>query len=218
MFSQVPSGATHSSLDLFQKPPVLLNFDYGLVQESYPLTGFDGPTIEFELRTDRNVFLDMQEIALKLCVQLVSLPSGEPVDESDKVTLVNNALHSLFSNCEVSINGEQVSTSNSLYAHKSFITTEWSHPSGCKKNILACQGYNYQVDPDNFEDIYADVGSTYADGNIVHLFGRLAVDLFNCDKLLVPKSVVRIKLIKNSPEFYLHQGKGKKKFKGKRRR
>ena len=48
LFTQVPSAATHSSLDLFQKPSVLVNFDQGTVQETYPLTGLDGPTLEFE--------------------------------------------------------------------------------------------------------------------------------------------------------------------------
>ena len=68
--TQLPSAATHSSLDLFEKNPVLVNFDHGNVQQVYPITGVDGPTLEFEIRTDRNSFLDMSEIYLKMSVTI----------------------------------------------------------------------------------------------------------------------------------------------------
>ena len=206
--TQLPSAATHSSLDLFQKNPVLVNFDHGNVQEVHPVTGVDGPTLEFEIRTDRNSFLDMSEVYLRLAVTIIDLNTLKPVDTTTQpVVLTNNALHSLFSNCEVSINGENVSTSNSLYAHKSFLTTEWSHSAECKNSILHCQGYSYEADPGNLHDVFTDRKTLSQDKknpSTYYLFGKLAVDVFNCDKLLVPKSLVRIKLVKNSPSFALN--------------
>ena len=215
LFTQVPSAATHSSLDLFQKPSVLVNFDQGTVQETYPLTGLDGPTLEFELRTDRNSFLDMTEIYLKLVVTVTDVQQFTPVDEESRMQLVNNALHSMFQNCDVSLNGEHVSTSNSLYAHKAFITTEWSHTQGCKSSILQCQGYKYENNPgklkENFDNAYYSQHNQWNDNpaNDPHFqstyffFGKLAVDLFSCEKLLVPKCLLRIKLIKNTTDFFL---------------
>ena len=155
-YAQLPSAATHTSLDLFEKLPVLVNFDNGSVQEVYPISGVDGPTLEFEVRTDRNTFLDLSEIYLRVVVKLMNITDGEVKDvtATDRILLANNSLHSLFSNCDVSINGEQVSTSNSLYAHKAFLTTEWSHPSGCKQSILKCQQYEFESNPSNLQDIF----------------------------------------------------------------
>jgi hypothetical protein len=200
--SLLPNAATHSSLDIFQKPPVLVNFEQGNVQETFPTTGIDAPTIEFELSTDRNVFLDMQEIFLKVALKVFDPKNPEAEYQPDQHAFVNNTLHSLFSNCEVSLNGEVVSNSNNLYPHKAFITTEWSHTGGCKDSLLLCQGYEYESDPADFDAIREQkVIDGVGKQTIYYFYGKLAVDFFNCEKLLLPKSKLRIKLIKNSPSF-----------------
>ena len=130
----LPNSVTHSSLDIFQKPPVLVNFDYGNMIKIFPVTGYDGPTIEFEIRTERNVCLDLQDICLAVNVEMF-LPAGTAQEKKDYIPdhlLVNNTLHSLFSSCDVTLNGEVVSKSNGLYPHRAFLTTEWSHTNGCK--------------------------------------------------------------------------------------
>jgi hypothetical protein len=198
--TQLPNAATHSSLDLFQKPPVLVNFDHGTWVETFPVTGVDGPTLEFELRNDRNVFLDISEIYLRLEICVKNLRTMIKLEKTDNVLLKNNILHSLFSDCDVSLNGEHICSSNNLYAHKAFITTEWSHTSGCKESLLECQGYKYVADPDNDEELQ----ETKRDlSKSVHLYGKLAVDFFNCEKLLIPNTLMRIKLLKNSNAFIL---------------
>lgn len=207
--TQLPSAATHSSLDLFEKNPVLVNFDHGNVQQVYPITGVDGPTLEFEIRTDRNSFLDMSEIYLKMSVTIYDLKTSKRVDTTTQpVVLTNNALHSLFSNCEVTLNNVDVSSSNSLYAHKAFLTTEWSHSAECKTSILHCQGYTYESNPGELPNVFEEKTKLSHDGESVphtyYMFGKLAVDIFNCDKLLVPRSVLRIKLVKNSSDFALN--------------
>ena len=208
--TQLPSAATHSSLDLFEKNPVLVNFDHGNVQEVYPMSGgLESACIDFEIRTDRNNFLDMSELYLNVCVQIVNLNTKKLLNTKEHpVILSNNGLHSLFSNIEVSLNGEVVSSSNSLYAQKAFITTEWSHSAECKQSILQTQGYTYEPDPSDLEEVFEmrkEVSWSEKDTvpNTYHLFGKLAVDLFNCGKLLIPKSVLRIKLTKHEIPFAL---------------
>ena len=65
---------------------------------------------------------------------------------------VNNTMHTLFSNCEVHFNNEQVYTSNGLYAHEAFISNEFSKTKGTKSSICACQRYRYEKDPASFGD------------------------------------------------------------------
>ncbi|MEN0051321.1 MAG: hypothetical protein AAF806_29925, partial [Bacteroidota bacterium] len=118
------SAATHSSLDLFESPNVLVNFKHANWEEVQPLTGVDGPTIEFAVRTDREVFLDLTKVELHLELK-ITRADGAATDATDtKVTFAKNAMHALFSNCDVFLNNELVSSANGLYAHKTFVSKE----------------------------------------------------------------------------------------------
>ena len=52
--------ATHSSLDLFEKPPLLVTFENAFTQNFGPSPSPDGPMLEFEILGDRNNFIDLQ--------------------------------------------------------------------------------------------------------------------------------------------------------------
>ncbi len=73
----IPHAATHSSLDIFQKPSVLINFDSGNCQQYFPTTAADGPSLEFTITTDRNVFLDMDKINLKLTAKILKADGND---------------------------------------------------------------------------------------------------------------------------------------------
>ena len=58
----IPSEATHSSLDLFEKPPLLVTFDQSFEQKTGPLYSPSGSSLEFEVVGDGNNFIDLQKI------------------------------------------------------------------------------------------------------------------------------------------------------------
>ena len=62
----IPSEATHSSLDLFEKPPLLVTFDQSFEQKTGPLYSPSGSSLEFEVVGDRNNFIDLQKICLEI--------------------------------------------------------------------------------------------------------------------------------------------------------
>ena len=62
----IPKPASHSSLDIFSKPEVLVSSDNSFEQETLPVTAHDAPVFEFVLPTDRNIYLDLQSVKLKL--------------------------------------------------------------------------------------------------------------------------------------------------------
>ena len=109
-------------------------------------------------------------------------------DDLHYLTHVNNLLHSLFSNCEVYLNNQQVYNSNGLYGHKALISNEFTASTRNNEGILACHGYE-------FEKELLKNGTTYYD--------KLAIDLFQCEKLLLPNTKVRLKLIRARPNFYM---------------
>ena len=142
----IPTEATHSSLDSFEKPHLLVTFEKAFTQKILPSYSPDGPMLEFEVLGYRNNFIDLQRTRLEISLRVaqnngkVLRTHATDAGLRDTPNLVNNSLSSLFSECTLSLNGEKISTTNANFAHKSFIEAEFSHGNNAKKNWLACQG------------------------------------------------------------------------------
>ena len=135
--------------------------------------------------------------------------SDEDSDEEPQTYLfyVNNLLQSLFSNCEVYFNNTMVYNANGLYPHKAEISNEFNSSAVSNKGILACHGYSFEEYPDAFDmHPFTDRASSLGTGITFSLYGRLAIDLFTCEKLLLPITKVRIKLIRARQNFYMLSG------------
>ena len=154
--NMLPTEATHSSLDLFEKPALLVTFDGSFCQKEGPVYSPNGPMLEFEVAGDRNNFFKLQKIFLEIKCKIVQASEADlkydagaaaDVTKTDAPYFFNNVLHSLFSDCTVSANGPKISNANGNYAHKSFIETEFSHNKDAKATWLACQGYLYEDNP-----------------------------------------------------------------------
>ena len=114
-------------------------------QRIYPTTSLDENYLEFELKTDRNNYVDLRQMYLVLKLKIVkgrgyenlnskelkkerkedTKADEEKVEEEQEtpfllVTHVNIILYSIFPIVEVYINNQQVDNSNGMYAHKSY--------------------------------------------------------------------------------------------------
>ena len=212
---------TNSCLEIFWKIPVLEPIESSHIEQLYPSTSLDENSIEFEFETDRSIYLDMRDIHLQI---KVSLQKGRLFDDFMKkdehgkphmgmsftdnnllfITHVNNILHSLFSNCEVYLNKQKVYNSNGLYGHKALISNEFNASTRNNEGILACHGYEFEKEPSDYEknrfidreeELLLENGSIY--------YGNLAIDLFQCEKLLLPNTKFRLKLIRARTNFYM---------------
>ena len=185
----LPAEATHSSLDLFEKPPLLATFDQSFEQKTGPLFS---PSGSFEVIGDRNNFIDLQKIYLEIKCRITKL-NGADLDydatdttKSDDASFSNNALHSMFSDCTVSANGIKISSSNGLYAQKVFIETEFSHGKDAKDTWLNCQGYIYEANPGTIStSVQSKKREIVRQSAEVNLYGRLAVDFFHARNILL---------------------------------
>ena len=65
----IPSEATHSSSDLFEKPLLLVTFDQSFEQKTGPLYSPSVSSLEFEVVSDRNIFIDLQKITWRSSVE-----------------------------------------------------------------------------------------------------------------------------------------------------
>ena len=100
------------------------------------------------------------------------------------------------------INNTMVYNANGLYPHKAQISNEFTSSSVSNKGILACHGYSFEEYPDAFDmHPFTDRANSLGTGITFSLYGRLAIDLFTCEKFLPPNTKVRIKLIRARPNF-----------------
>ena len=204
----IPSESTHSSLDLFEKQPLLVTFDQSFEQKTGPLYSPSGSSLEFEIVGDRNNFIDLQKIYLEVKCRIQNVDgtdlrydAGDPAN-TDAAFFVNIVLHSLFADCTVSANGIKISSANGHYAHKSFIETEFSHGTDAKKTWLKCQGYEYEANPSAIANALKDARKQAArESAQITLYGKLAVDFFSCEKQLVSGVTLSVSFRRSQDDF-----------------
>ena len=68
----------------------------------------------------------------------------EPEAQVPLVTHVNNTFHSIFSNVEVYIKGQQIYKSNWFFAHKSFSSNFFNRAMSENNGVLHRQRYDYE--------------------------------------------------------------------------
>ena len=202
-------------------------------QEIYPTTSLDENCIDFEFQTDRNDYVDLRLRYLALKLKLVRGRSYETyntkevqkeykeeakAEEEEKleeeapvplITHINNILHSIFSDVEVYINNQQIYNSNGLYAHKSYISSNFKGAISEYKGVLHCEGYDYESFPD--ETMEAPLSEPFFlkrmkmlsrhDG--LMLYDNMGVDFFSTSELLYPNMKVRLRLIRARTNFYM---------------
>ena len=206
----LPVEATHSSLDVFEKPSLLVTFDSSFEQKIGSAYSADGPTLEFEVVGDRNNFIDLQKIFLEIKFKVVQTDgtnlrySATTAADSDDPTLVNNILHSLFSDCNVYANGLKISSANGLYGHKSLIETELSYGRGAKDTWLACQGYTHEPAPNDQTAAPFTTRRAAIRQSAENMFiGKVGSDFFTCDKHLLSGVTLRISFVRARESFCL---------------
>ena len=125
------------------------------------------------------------------------------------VTHVNNILHSIFSNVEVYIIEQQIYNSDGLYAHKIYISNNFKGAIFEYERVLHCDDYDYEELP--YEIIEVPLSEHFfkrrrkmlsrPDGFMLH--GKLGVDFFSTSELLYPNTKLRLRLIRDRPNFYM---------------
>ena len=98
----LPLEATHTTLDLFEKQPLVITFDNAFNQKVGPSYSADLPMLEFEVLGDRNNFIDLQKLLFEIKCKNSRNDDGILRTGTDAAN--TDALNSLFSQCTVSAN------------------------------------------------------------------------------------------------------------------
>ena len=103
---------------------------------------------------------------------------------------MSTTCYSLFSNCEVEVflNKQQVYNSNGLYGHKALISNDFNDSTMNNEGILACHGYEFEKDPIDYEKVpFIDREEELLLKDGITLYGKLAIDLFQCENFFTSK-------------------------------
>ena len=196
------------SLDLFEVPLTMAVQQNSRYTAYSPLTSLaEQSSIEFDIPSSEYTYLDLSRSYLQLKVRIVS-PDGIKYNDDRNIGPVNLLLHSLFSQVDIYLNSQLVSTSNNLYAYKSYLQTLLNYSQDKKKSILQTQGF-YEDTPGHLEDTTVhNAGFTarkalMKKSSEIELVGRLNSELFSQERLLPSNTDLKIKLTRTKDSFAL---------------
>ena len=208
---QLSCEGIKSELDLFSLPTTQTSIEHAQWVEHQPVAsiGTGGP-IEFLLPGSGDHYLDLANTYLFVKARVVRGDGGNlPPDAT--VGPVNNWMHSLFSQVDVSLNGTLVTPSTNTYAYRAYIETLLSHGAEAKTSQLTTElwykdtaGHMDATNDDN-KGLLKRKGYV-AGSRIVDMMGRLHVDLFFQDRYLPNGVDVKIRIVQNKNAFALMAG------------
>ena len=107
------NSLSHFLQNFFGKIPILDPIFWSNEQESFPSNSLNEWTILFRLEANCIIFTDLRSTRLFIRGRVFKV-NRTRLDNAEETLLVNNALHSLLSNCEIYVNNEQVHNSRQL--------------------------------------------------------------------------------------------------------
>lgn len=204
-----------SELDLFTIPPTQTSIEQSHWTQYNPVASItEGSPIEFIVPGHGEEYIDLPHTMLRVRVKITTTNTAA----TDSVGPVNNFLHSMFSQIDVSFNQKLVSPPNNAYPYRAYIetllnygtdaksthlqNTLWAkdtagcmdHPPGGVENAEKIKIYNYGMEQ--------RWGMT-AGGKIVEMIGHIHCDVFNQDKFLVNGVDMRLRLVRAKDTFCL---------------
>ena len=159
--------------------------------------------ITFDLENSSD-FVDLSQTQLRVVVQITKGDGGEITEEA--VCPVNNLIHSLFSNVQVSLKDNVISHSNSMYPYRAYLESLLTYSVTTKKFRMVTQGW--EMDETGKFDASSNSAITkrkerFKNAKFVELKSRLHIDLSLQEKLLPSNLDIKITLTPTKPEFVL---------------
>jgi hypothetical protein len=140
---------------------------------------------------------------------------GNNLGDDDPVGPVNNLLHSLFSQVDISLNGTLITNSTNTYPYRSYIEDLLSYgPSAKKSQLTAALFYKDEAGKMDKENPFADTAADQNSGLVkrstftaksreVDMVGRIHGDIFFQQRYMLNEVNTRIKLTRSKDNFCL---------------
>ena len=207
------SQCLRSELDLFSLPPTQTAIDGSQWVEHSPVSTITSSSpIEFIVSGSGEDYMDLNNTLLevKACIKTTN---DSPVDAAVAVAPINNTLHSLFSQIDVSLNDVNVSSATTTYPYRAYIETHLNYGTDAKKSRLQAAMY--------FIDDNLTVSNPIPDSSSARnmglkrrhgictakptfdMIGPLHVDVFNQSKYMLNGVTMKVRMTRSKDSFVL---------------
>src|SRR5664279_270983 len=205
---------TKSELDLFSVPPTQTSIENGSWVEYHPISTItNGAPIEFDVSSSGEDYMDFANSYLHIRAK-IQRANGDDLANDDQVGPVNNFLHSMFSQIDVTMNGTLISSSTNTYPYRAYIENLLSYGPDAKESQLTAS--LFYKDTAGKMDV-ADPRVAVADVNIglkkradftsenktVDMVGRLHSDIFFQPRYMLNEVNTKIRLSRSKDSFCL---------------
>ena len=197
--TEIANPVTHSALDFFGRPSVLINYEGSFDQEVFPHVGCRGPQLDFFVTAENKNCIDLNRIFFAIEVCLYQPDGTERVKTADvDLTFANKTLHSLFSHAEMFLNGKFISSSNKNYNHLAFIETELTTDIASKLTWARGQGYKYRANGNANQEVKQKELNELREGEqFLELYGAPHIDFLDCERLLLPGLTLHLRFYRS---------------------
>lgn len=202
-------------LDFYTKAPVQTSIESTYSEEIRPIAQLNtGGHIEFNIHNGHNEYIRLKETTLYIKFRVkLSKTDNTPIVALDwnKVSIVNNFLHSLWSQIDLTIGDSQTTSSIQTYPYRAYFETllgsteqgrlTFLHASGYSKDDMSNSGNMVNTNRQSRINHKASEGEL-STGRICEMEGKLHLDLFFQPRLMIGGTKIKVKLVPNRPEFY----------------
>lgn len=211
-----------SDLDLFTIPPSQTSVESGQWVEHGPLSTISQgtSTVEFFVSGNSEEYIDLSNTFLYVEARVFT-DADVAIKDANKVGPVNNFMHSLFSQVDVSLNEVLVSASTNTYPYRAIIENLLNYGSDAKEGKLGAAMFSKDsADHMDATDVTTgwNVGLVkrskfLAGGKIVDMVGPIHADIFLQNRYLLNGVSMRVRLNRSSDAFCLMSGEEGAKYK-----
>lgn len=194
-------------IDLFQLPSTDTTVQSSFYTEYKPVVNImdSDAKIEFRLSGNSDQYIDLNDSFLHLLVKVVD-GEGNKLKSDAEISTTNNFLHSIFSQVELFVNNQLISSSNTCYPYKAYLETIFSFGN----EYLSNQGQCFMFHKDTAGGKLGDDNLGYkarkariTSSKPVELIGKLRFDLGGQERYILNDTNVTISLTKNTEKFSL---------------
>ena len=201
-----------SELELFSLPPLQTAIEEGQWVEYNPVSSINsGAPIEFVVTGSGDEYADLSKTLIEIKAEIRD-QNGNKVVAAKHVAPVNNTLHSLFSQLDVSLNDVSVSSSTTMYPYRAYIENHLNYGSDAKTSRLSAGLYFKdenitQSDPLPTDEETANPGltdrHTICTGSTFDMIGVLHTDMCNQNRYLLNGVTMRLRFTRSKDKFVL---------------
>jgi len=207
------SQCLRSELELFSLPPLQIAVEEGQWVEYNPVSSITSSApIEFVVTGSGDEYIDLSKTLLEVKA-VIKLSNGHVVPKTAHVAPVNNTLHSLFSQVDVSLNDVPISSSTTTYPYRAYIENHLNYGSDAKESRLSAGLYymddNIQVSDPIPDDEDADVNGglqtrhSICTGKTFDMIGGIHADIFNQNRYMINGVTLRMRMSRSKDRFVL---------------